>query len=249
MWPLGGLAYVAPPRRVWPEFVTTVWGPLVNALLMAASYAYITLRYGFEKVVSLNPLHMLGPGWSLYAIHTAPTALDELMRDLYYVNYALLLFNLLLVFYPFDGGRLVQEAFWVFIGYARSLWWATRIGMAGAVLVGGYGILSGQLMLFFIAVFGIVACLQQAQVLKYEGDTGDYDDAYYRPTPARRGVLARRRGQRGRSRALAMERDAAKLQAEVDRILDKVRASGLHSLSRGEKKTLQRATEEQRRAG
>ena len=38
-------------------------------------------------------------------------------------------------------------------------------------------------------------------------------------------------------------------QAEVDRILDKVRDQGLQSLSRKEKKALAKATERQRRAG
>jgi hypothetical protein len=37
--------------------------------------------------------------------------------------------------------------------------------------------------------------------------------------------------------------------AQVDRILDKVREHGLHKLSRAERKILQRATERQRRAG
>ncbi|MDP6058542.1 MAG: hypothetical protein QGH33_06600, partial [Pirellulaceae bacterium] len=36
---------------------------------------------------------------------------------------------------------------------------------------------------------------------------------------------------------------------DVDRILSKVKEHGLHSLSRREKKTLQRATDRQRRAG
>ena len=45
------------------------------------------------------------------------------------------------------------------------------------------------------------------------------------------------------------QRNAAALEAEVDRILEKVRTKGLQSLSRKERKTLQRATDEQRRAG
>lgn len=44
-------------------------------------------------------------------------------------------------------------------------------------------------------------------------------------------------------------RKQAEEDAEVDRILDKVRQHGLHSLSRTEKKTLQRATERQRHVG
>ena len=37
MWPLGGLAMCAPPRRPWPEFVTVAAGPMVNLLLGAAT--------------------------------------------------------------------------------------------------------------------------------------------------------------------------------------------------------------------
>ena len=33
MWPLGGLAFVDPPKRPWPSFVTTACGPLVNVIL------------------------------------------------------------------------------------------------------------------------------------------------------------------------------------------------------------------------
>ncbi len=44
-------------------------------------------------------------------------------------------------------------------------------------------------------------------------------------------------------------RKAEDEQAEVDRILEKVRANGLHSLSRAEKRSLHRATERQRQSG
>ena len=33
MWPLGGLAFADPPRRPWPQLVTTVGGPLVNVVI------------------------------------------------------------------------------------------------------------------------------------------------------------------------------------------------------------------------
>lgn len=54
--------------------------------------------------------------------------------------------------------------------------------------------------------------------------------------------LRRRRRQRERQQV-------ADEQAQVDRILDKVKNHGLHSLTRSEKKTLNRATQRQRRAG
>lgn len=61
-------------------------------------------------------------------------------------------------------------------------------------------------------------------------------------TDAWRSSLQRRRRQRERNAAIDE-------QQEVDRILDKVRQHGLQSLTRREKKTLNRATERQRRAG
>lgn len=54
--------------------------------------------------------------------------------------------------------------------------------------------------------------------------------------------IRRRRRQRDRE-------TAAREEAEVDRILIKVREQGLHSLTRSEKRTLQRATNRQRKAG
>jgi hypothetical protein len=55
--------------------------------------------------------------------------------------------------------------------------------------------------------------------------------------------------QRQRRRLERQNRVVLAEEAEVDRILAKVKEHGLHSLTSGEKKTLQRATERQRRAG
>jgi membrane associated rhomboid family serine protease len=59
------------------------------------------------------------------------------------------------------------------------------------------------------------------------------------------------RWKQGRLRAVAEKerQQAAKDDAEVDRILVKVKEHGLHSLTDKEKKTLQRATDRQRRVG
>lgn len=60
------------------------------------------------------------------------------------------------------------------------------------------------------------------------------------------GGLGNLRLRRMQKAAERRRRGESELQAEVDRILDKVRQSGLQSLSSREKKTLQRATERQR---
>ena len=45
------------------------------------------------------------------------------------------------------------------------------------------------------------------------------------------------------------DREQENMQYEVDRILAKVNEKGIHSLTRKEKQTLQKATEQQRRNG
>ncbi len=55
--------------------------------------------------------------------------------------------------------------------------------------------------------------------------------------------------QRWERQARQAQQDRMREQAEVDRILDKVREHGLHSLTRAEKRALQRATDRQRQAG
>ena len=105
MWPLGGLAMCRPPHRAWAEFVTVVWGPLVTLILAAGAYLTLWLWLGTDSPVSLNPFAMWSSGWWRGGV-------EGWVRDIYLVNYTLLLFNLALVFYPFDGGRLIQTALW-----------------------------------------------------------------------------------------------------------------------------------------
>ena len=258
MWPLGGLAYVSPPRRPWPQFVTVACGPLVNVALAGAALAALAAMGQFDAV-SLNPLSM----W----VSRGSSRLVDLVAQLYAVNYALLCFNLALVFYPFDGGRLVQIGLWKLTDYRTSMLWATRVGMAGAVLVALFAIVDHlNVLLLSIAVMGFVACYQQGKMLRYaelDGDatageqwkTGEGLFAPDEPT-ARPGALARwqsrRRAKRqtraDRKRQKERQKEAALL-AEVDRILAKVKERGLQSLSEREKKTLQEATDRQKRAG
>lgn len=63
------------------------------------------------------------------------------------------------------------------------------------------------------------------------------------------GFWGRVRQKRGARRRASQAEELRREEAEVDRILAKVREHGLHSLTRGEKKTLQRATDRQRHVG
>ncbi len=257
MWPLGGLAFCDPPRRPWPEFVTVACGPLVNVILAGASYVILLSWLGLDRMpVSLHPFDM----WRENAYwFMGDSSVARLLADLFVVNYALLLFNVLLIFYPFDGGRLVQIILWVWIGYQRSMWIATTLGMIGAVGVAVVGLVQRSFLLVLIGVFGFITCRQQRQMLRYadpyepDGDSrfmaayethdgqrgawfgsGGGGGAGDGTRGGRPGVLARWRAGRAMKQAETRRKQAQAGEAEVNRVLDKVRDKGQVSLSQRE---------------
>lgn len=245
MWPLGGLAMVSPPHRAGAHFITTACGPLVNVVIAAICYLVLLGVSGSDMAVGLNPLNI----WQ-GDFHGGVVGLIE---DLFYVNYFLLLFNLALLFYPFDGGRLVQTALWMKIGYGKSMRVATVLGMAGAVGVALYGLAAGGLWLLLIALFGFVTCYKQSKMLKYEGphyDTGMQYDTGVQFDPnahvdKKPNWFERMRQRRQEEKHRKKQQRREKQDAEVDRILAKVHREGLASLSNREKKLLQEATRKQ----
>lgn len=249
MWPLGGLAFCAAPRRPWPEFVTVACGPMVNLVLAVVLYFALVPWVGLAGAPSWNPMQMWAVG--------PRGGLAGLASDAFYVNYLLLLFNLALVFYPFDGGRLVQIALWWRVGYRRSMSIATVVGMVGAVLLVFYGIFSRNLLLAVMGVFGFVTCYQQRRALAHDMAMVDvYGNQIVGAQPweggaydgeKRDSALARWRQAHADRKAARHRQRAQADQAEVDRILDKVHEQGIASLSEKEKRTLARATERQRR--
>lgn len=111
LWPLGGIAYVAPPPRPGAHLWSIAAGPLVN--------------------VALLPITMLS---AIYVETLFPHA----SRDFYhfvdmvtFVNWVLLIFNMLPI-YPLDGGQVLRSLLWYVVGPVRSLMAAAFIGLIGA---------------------------------------------------------------------------------------------------------------------
>ena len=116
LWPLGGIAFAQPPPRPWAWIWTTVAGPLVNVVLIPVFWLlqhYLLPRLPMDSLASDYLGFII-----VYGLIT---------------NQVLLMFNLLPI-YPMDGGRLLQEVLWLFIGYPRSLLVAGMIGTCGGVL-------------------------------------------------------------------------------------------------------------------
>ena len=117
LWPLGGVAYVAPPQRPGATLWSIAAGPLVNVVLLPVLYGLFLLdsRMGGRQ---------------------AHPDLHNFLRTLLLMNSYLLFFNLLPV-YPLDGGQILRSLLWYPLGKARSLMAATVIGfIGGAALIG-----------------------------------------------------------------------------------------------------------------
>jgi Zn-dependent protease len=161
LWPLGGVAYVSPPQRPAAQLWSIAAGPLVNVVLF--------------PIFTVLLLMSRSSGW----IETLP-GVYFFIRDIWFMNTALLVFNLMPV-YPLDGGQILRSLLWFVFGRARSLLIASIIGFAG---VAGMIMLAGLLFLLsndptsaiwigIMAVFILLNCwggLTQARAMARVAD-------------------------------------------------------------------------------
>lgn len=251
LWPLGGLAYVNPPHRPYEHLITTLAGPAVNVVLLAI---LIPVLY-FQGVLEGS---LFNPFVGVYPY--AGSAFYTTMA--FKLSFWLLLFNLL-PFFPMDGGRIVQESLWFKLSHYHATMIATSVGLVGAsgmVLLGVY--LSGAwssdyLLLSMVGFFGLYYCLmtrRQMEILGQmpENEFGyDFSQGY---TSLERSMARSRRREGSptlRSRFQAWlerrrKREAARLEAELDRILEKIHNQGIESLTREERRILTQASKNRR---
>ena len=177
LWPLGGIAFVQPPNKAWAWLVTTLCGPLVNAILWPVFY-FVT-----KAVVE----HRYGPGsWEdfLTVLRETPRQVNDMhisVRLCYYmwqINKLLLLFNLIPA-YPMDGGRILQELLWMALGYGRSLMIAGMVGTVAALgfVAIGAGLVSlplGNMVLrgpnMMLVVIGILCAMESFRIYRQSQD-------------------------------------------------------------------------------
>jgi Zn-dependent protease len=148
LWPLGGVAYVNPPQRPGAQLWSIAAGPLVNVVLIPVLAALVSIS-----------THL---GWD----DTHPDA-DQLCKSFYFINFVLLIFNLIPI-YPLDGGQILRSLLWFLFGRANSLLAASVIGFVGVAGLMLFAILSANTWLIIMAVFISLNCwggLMQARAL------------------------------------------------------------------------------------
>ena len=148
LWPLGGVAYVSPPPRPGATLWSIAAGPLVNVALAPV----------------LTILWLLGAfgGWG----ETMPNGY-AFITALCYINWALLIFNMLPI-YPLDGGQILQSLLWFVLGRARSLMVTTVIGFVGVGALILLAIWAQEVWFGILCVFILLNCwggLMQARML------------------------------------------------------------------------------------
>ena len=133
LWPLGGVAFVNPPRRPGAYLWSIAAGPLVNVAL-------IPILAAAGNLVSQSENSF------------APTDVYRFITDLRYINFWLLIFNMLPVF-PLDGGQIVRGLLWFPFGEIRSLQISSVIGLIGGAILGIVGLMAGSIWWAILAFF------------------------------------------------------------------------------------------------
>lgn len=145
LYPIGGLARLERiPSEPMKELWIAVAGPAVNV--------GIALVLGALVVATGRPL--------------SPTVLMEPFQDpistLVWMNVGLALFNMLPAF-PMDGGRVLRAVLALSRDYASATQTAANVGQVMAMLFGLIGILTGNIVLIFIAVFVYFGARSESQ--------------------------------------------------------------------------------------
>ncbi len=143
LWPLGGVAYVAPPQRPGAQLWSIAAGPLVNAMLVPVFYLAVRVAFGR----GLDETH---------------PDLFECLRTIQFINLALLIFNMLPV-YPLDGGQILRSVLWYLVGPANSLIVATVIGFIGGCALFAYGLYNRSTWNMVLAGFLLFNCWKSFQ--------------------------------------------------------------------------------------
>lgn len=239
MHPLGGLALCAPPRRPLPSFITVAGGPAVNVLICVVC--------GIVLLVTIGQLPWNPFAYYPLRLHGSSQTIRTLVIYTYWIyqmSFSLLVFNLMPIF-PLDGGQMLQTILWPRMGYGRSMKLSTEIGMFAAVAGAAFALSVFNIGLAVLAGLGFYYCYTMRQQL-LANSMDAYDEAVSYSAAIPKVKVQKKSWLEARRERKAQESEVAEAKA-VDLILEKVAKSGMHSLSNSEKRTLAKASENQRK--
>jgi len=269
LWPLGGLAAIEVPHTPRANFIATAAGPAANLVICLVSGLLFLWLTDFHYRPTWNPLPTADfGGWYPYRVEAngaiylytwkgtseTVTSLPVIaLARLFWVSWVMFLFNMVLVGFPMDAGRMFQCALWPRYGFRQSMVTAIYMGYVTALVLGVVAIFTEELLLLCLGLFIYVSCRQQFIILETGGEDsqfGDFSQGYTslerdQPAPPRRrrqSFWQRWKQQRALKR---MQREAEQREAEerrMDELLDKVQRQGQNSLTDEELRFLKRVS-------
>ncbi len=184
LWPLGGLAFAKSLPHTWrAHLVFAAGGPLMD--LAKCIVVGLVLFFVFDFLPPLNPL------WYPYRISDSLTIsvpawdgarqTDNLvviiLARFFWISWIGMLFNLILVGYPFDSGRMLQASLWPRLGHYQSTYVAIYCGYGVMLLIVILSIAYVEPLLAFLTIFIYLSCAQEMIVLEsaHEDSLFGYD--------------------------------------------------------------------------
>ncbi|MEX0876153.1 MAG: site-2 protease family protein [Phycisphaerales bacterium] len=244
LWPLGGLAPLDVPDEPAARIKVALAGPALNLLLIPVLGVPLVMLTGSAVAFLHSPITAdLAP----LTLRSGETTWWLVALGAFYsVNLLLVVMNLLLPMYPLDAARVLEAILSKDRSSYRAMWLATNTGLGVATAVGFAGILfeDGVWLLTIAIVCGLVCSIQRrrlqflAHADMVPGMGGSFPGM---PDPEAW------RGGPPRQRVVDDHDEEIISREELDRILAKISAKGMGSLSRRERRTLKRASETSRK--
>lgn len=253
LWPLGGLASCDIPQTPRAHLITALAGPLVNmALFLIAGGVLIYFHLRPPLSPLWDPYELLLSSTNDATSPASPGApwLGWVAR-FFYVNWLLFWFNIVLVGFPMDSGRIFQALLWPRMGFAASMRAAIFAGFVTALCVGIYSVAMESVLMGFLALFIYTTCRHQWLVLEHGGDEAmfgyDFSQGYTslerEAPPRRRPNIWQRWLQKRAARKLQRELEEREgEETRMDMLLEKVQREGLQALTDEERRFLTRVS-------
>ena len=269
MWPLGGLASCEVPHTARANFITVACGPAVNLVLCLACLIGLFFAHSVVLMPPWNPLPDYFPWRSvdqMVKLHTWGGVEQQMpvyssavfLARFFWINWFLFLFNVVLIGWPLDGGKLLQATLWPHIGYRQATWYAVLCGFGVMVILALYAIIFERALAVFLVIWIYVECSRQMLILETGGDESlfgyDFSQGYTSlerdqpkaPEPPRQSWWQRWKQRRAEARA---EREREVREADerrMDMLLEKISAQGMASLTDEERRFMKQFSDRYR---
>lgn len=263
IWPLGGLATVEVPHTPRANLITTIGGPAVNLVLCVIAALVLAFAFPINLRPPFNPA--APPYFSIEAWGTATGAISfdvwtKFFTYLFWVNWVLLLFNVLILGFPFDGGRILQCVLWSRVGYRQATHMAIMTGFGFMFLLAIASLALNSTLLTMVAMFVAYRCYAEYYQLETGGEEGlfgyDFSQGYTSlekdhpapPAPRKKqaNFIQRWLQRRATKKLLREQRRQEEEEQRMDQLLQKIAQSGKQSLTDEEQRFLKRVSDRYR---